>query len=103
MYHCIRTLVKQTGILVYTDRKDIMEQSELLEQVGTKLAQKLIEEQLARIELEVKYERALQELEEARLQRDNAQIQLDIQNSHPDATVTKVNPEDLNLPPIVNS
>ena len=103
MYHCIRTQVKQTGILVYMDRKDIMEQSELLEQVGSKLAQRLIEEQLARIELEVKYERVLQELEEARLQRDNAQMQLDLQNSHPDATVTKVNPEDLNLPPIVNS
>jgi len=80
-----------------------MEQSELLEKVGTKLAQRLIEEQLARLELEVKYECALQELEEARLQRDNAQMQLDIQNSHPDASITKVNPEDLNLPPIVNS
>lgn len=80
-----------------------MEQQELLEKVSSKMAQHLIQEQIARLELEVKYEALLEELEQTRLQRDQAQMQLDIQNSHPDATVTKVNPEDLNLPNIVNS
>lgn len=80
-----------------------MEQQELLEKVSSKMAQHLIQEQIARLELEVKYEALLEELEQTKLQRDQAMMQLEIQNSHPDATVTKVNPEDLNLPHIVNS
>lgn len=80
-----------------------MEQQELLEKVSSKLAQNLIQEQIARLELEVKYEGVLDELEQTKLQLDQAKMQLDIQNSHPDASVTKVSPEDLNLPPIVNS
>ena len=80
-----------------------MEQQELLEKVSSKMAQHLIQEQIARLELEVKYEALLEELEQTKLQRDQAMMQLEIQNEHPDASVTKVNPEDLNLPPIVNS
>lgn len=80
-----------------------MEQTELLEKVSSKLAQNLIQEQIARLELEVKYEAILEELEQTKLERDQLRMQLDIQSSHPDASVTRVNPEELNLPPIVNS
>lgn len=79
--------------------EDIME-DKILEKVAVKISQRLIENQVAYMELEVKYEDALEELSNVKLQLDQARIQLDLQNMHPDASIEEVKPEDLNLPPL---
>ena len=77
-----------------------MEKTQLMEKMSTKLAQNLIEEQLSKIELQIQYEEVLNELEDVKMQLQQARTDLAILNNHPDASIKKVSPEDINLPQV---
>ena len=84
----------------YQKDKIYMEKTQLMEKMSTKLAQNLIEEQLSKIELQIQYEEVLNELEDVKMQLQQARTDLAILNNHPDTSIKKVSPEDINLPPV---
>lgn len=77
-----------------------MNQQQIMEKMSTKLAQKLIEEQLSKLELQIKYEEVLNELEDIKMELEQAKMELKILHDHPDASIKKVSPEDINLPQV---
>lgn len=77
-----------------------MQDKEILEKMLTKTSQKLLEVTLEKIEVQVRAEDYLNQIEELQLELENTQRELDIIKSQTGASIKEVNPEDLNLPPI---
>ena len=77
-----------------------MQDKEILEKMLTKTSQQLLATTLEKIELEVRAESYLNQIDELQLQLENTQRELNIIKSQTGASVKEVSPEDLNLPPI---
>lgn len=77
-----------------------MQDKEILEKMLTKTSQQLLATTLEKIEVEVRAEGYLNQIDELQLQLENAQRELDIIKSQTGASVQEVTPEDLNLPSI---
>lgn len=77
-----------------------MQDKEILEKMLQKTSQQLLQATLEKIEVEVRAEGYLNQIDELQLQLENAQRELDIIKSQTGASIQEVNPEDLNLPPI---
>ena len=77
-----------------------MQDKEILEKMLQKTSQQLLQATLEKIEVEVRAEGYLNQIDELQLQLENAQRELDIIKSQTGAYIQEVNPEDLNLPPI---
>lgn len=77
-----------------------MQDKEILEKMLTKTSQQLLATTLEKIEVEVRAESYLNQIDELQLQLENTQRELDIIKSQTGASIKEVNPEDLNLPPI---
>lgn len=77
-----------------------MQDKEILEKMLQKTSQQLLQATLEKIEVEVRAEGYLNQIDELQLQLENAQRELDIIKSQTGASIQEVNPEDLNLPPL---
>ena len=77
-----------------------MQDKEILEKMLTKTSQQLLATTLEKIEVEVRAEGYLNQIDELQLQLENTQRELDIIKSQTGASIQEVNPEDLNLPPL---
>nr|DAY33285.1 MAG TPA: hypothetical protein [Caudoviricetes sp.] len=77
-----------------------MEDKEILEKMLQKTSQQLIVVTIEKIEVEVKAEDYLNQIETLQLQLEEKQRELDIIKSQTGASIQEVKPEDLNLPPI---
>ena len=77
-----------------------MQDKEILEKMLTKTSQQLLATTLEKIEVEVRAESYLNQIDELQLQLENTQRELNIIKSQTGASVKEVSPEDLNLPPI---
>lgn len=77
-----------------------MQDKEILEKMLTKTSQQLLATTLEKIEVEVRAEGYLNQIDELQLQLENTQRELNIIKSQTGASVKEVSPEDLNLPPI---
>lgn len=77
-----------------------MEDKEILEKMLQKTSQQLLQTTLEKIEVEVRAEGYLNQIDELQLQLENAQRELDIIKSQTGASIKEVKPEDLNLPSI---
>lgn len=77
-----------------------MQDKEILEKMLTKTSQKLLAVTLEKIEVEVRAEDYLNQIEELQLELENTQRELHIIKSQTGASIQEVNPEDLNLPPL---
>ena len=77
-----------------------MQDKEIFEKMLTKTSQQLLATTLEKIEVEVRAEGYLNQIDELQLQLENAQRELDIIKSQTGASVQEVTPEDLNLPSI---
>ena len=77
-----------------------MEDKEFLEKMLTKTSQQLLQTTLEKIEVEVRAEGYLHQIDELQLQLTNTQRELNIIKSQTGASVQEVTPEDLNLPSI---
>lgn len=77
-----------------------MQDKEILEKMLTKTSQQLLQTTLEKIEVEVRAEGYLNQIDELQLQLENTQRELDIIKSQTGASVKEVKPEDLNLPSI---
>ena len=75
-----------------------MQDKEILEKMLQKTSQQLLQATLEKIEVEVRAEGYLNQIDELQLQLENAQRELDIIKSQTGASIQEVNPEDLNLP-----
>lgn len=75
-----------------------MQDKEILEKMLQKTSQQLLQATLEKIEVEVRAEGYLNQIDELQLQLENAQRELDIIKSQTGASVQEVKPEDLNLP-----
>lgn len=77
-----------------------MQDKEILEKMLTKTSQQLLATTLEKIEVEVRAESYLNQIDELQLQLENTQRELDIIKSQTGASIKEVSPDDLNLPPI---
>lgn len=77
-----------------------MEDKEILEKMLQKTSQQLLQTTLEKIEVEVRAEGYLNQIDELQLQLENTQRELDIIKSQTGASIKEVKPEDLNLPSI---
>ena len=77
-----------------------MQDKEILEKMLQKTSQQLLQATLEKIEVEVRAEGYLNQIDDLQLQLENAQRELDIIKSQTGASIQEVNPEDLNLPPL---
>lgn len=77
-----------------------MQDKEILEKMLTKTSQQLLATTLEKIEVEVRAESYLNQIDELQLQLENTQRELDIIKSQTGASIKEVKPEDLNLPSI---
>ena len=77
-----------------------MEDKEILEKMLQKTSQQLLKTTLEKIEVEVRAEGYLNQIDELQLQLTNTQRELDIIKSQTGASIKEVKPEDLNLPPL---
>lgn len=77
-----------------------MQDKEILEKMLTKTSQQLLATTLEKIEVEVRAESYLNQIDELQLQLENSQRELDIIKSQTGASIKEVSPDDLNLPPI---
>ena len=77
-----------------------MQDKEILEKMLQKTSQQLLQATLEKIEVEVRAEGYLNQIDELQLQLENTQRELDIIKSQTGASIQEVNPEDLNLPPL---
>lgn len=77
-----------------------MQDKEILEKMLTKTSQRLLATTLEKIEVEVRAEGYLNQIDELQLQLENTQRELDIIKSQTGASIKEVKPEDLNLPSI---
>ena len=77
---------------------DNMQDKEILEKMLQKTSQQLLQATLEKIEVEVRAEGYLNQIDELQLQLENAQRELDIIKSQTGASIQEVNPEELNLP-----
>ena len=75
-----------------------MQDKEILEKMLQKTSQQLLQATLEKIEVEVRAEGYLNQIDELQLQLENTQRELDIIKSQTGASIQEVNPEDLNLP-----
>lgn len=75
-----------------------MQDKEILEKMLQKTSQQLLQATLEKIEVEVRAEGYLNQIDELQLQLENAQRELDIIKFQTGASIQEVNPEDLNLP-----
>ena len=75
-----------------------MQDKEILEKMLQKTSQQLLQATLEKIEVEVRAEGYLNQIDELQLQLENAQRELDIIKSQTGASIQEVNPEELNLP-----
>lgn len=74
-----------------------MQDKEILEKMLQKTSQQLLQATLEKIEVEVRAEGYLNQIDELQLQLENAQRELDIIKSQTGASIQEVNPEELNL------
>lgn len=77
-----------------------MQDKEILEKMLQKTSQQLLQATLEKIEVEVRAEGYLNQIDDLQLQLENTQRELDIIKSQTGASIQEVNPEDLNLPPL---
>lgn len=77
-----------------------MEDKEILEKMLQKTSQQLLKTTLEKIEIEVRAEDYLNQIDELQLRLTNTQRELDIIKSQTGASIKEVKPEDLNLPSI---
>ena len=77
-----------------------MQDKEILEKMLQKTSQQLLQATLEKIEVEVRAEGYLNQIDELQLQLENTQRELDIIKSQTGASIKEVKPEDLNLPSI---
>nr|DAV12135.1 MAG TPA: hypothetical protein [Caudoviricetes sp.] len=77
-----------------------MEDKEILEKMLQKTSQQLLQTTLEKIEVEVRAEGYLNQIDELQLQLENTQRELDIIKSQTGASIKEVKQEDLNLPSI---
>ena len=77
-----------------------MQDKEILEKMLQKTSQQLLQATLEKIEVEVRAEGYLNQIDELQLQLENTQRELDIIKSQTGASIQEVTPEDLNLPPL---
>lgn len=80
--------------------KDKMQDKEILEKMLQKTSQQLLKTTLEKIEVEVRAEGYLNQINELQKELEAANIELNILRSRTDASIQEVNPEDLNLPPL---
>lgn len=80
--------------------KNKMEDKEILEKMLQKTSQQLLVVTIEKIEVEVKAEDYLNQIETLQLQLEEKQRELDIIKSQTGASITEVKPEDLSLTPI---
>lgn len=80
--------------------KDKMQDKEILEKMLQKTSQQLLKTTLEKIEVEVRAEGYLNQINELQKELEAANIELNILRSRTDASIQEVNPEDLNLPSI---
>lgn len=77
-----------------------MQDKEILEKMLTKTSHQLLETTLEKIEVEVKAEAYLNQIDELQKELEATNIELNILKSQTGASIKEVNPEDLNLPPL---
>ena len=77
-----------------------MQDKEILEKMLQKTSQQLLQATLEKIEVEVRAEGYLNQIDDLQLQLENTQRELDIIKSQTGASIQEVNSEDLNLPPL---
>lgn len=75
-----------------------MEDKEILEKMLRKTSQQLLVVTIEKIEIEVKAEDYLNQIETLQSQLEETQRELDIIKSQTGASIQEVKPEDLNLP-----
>ena len=75
-----------------------MQDQEILEKMLQKTSQQLLKTTLEKIEVEVRAEGYLNQIDELRKELEAANIELNILKSQTGASIQEVNPEDLNLP-----
>ena len=75
-----------------------MQDKEILEKMLQKTSQQLLQATLEKIEVEVRAEGYLNQIDELQLQLENTQRELDIIKSQTGASIQEVNPNDLQLP-----
>lgn len=80
--------------------KNKMEDKEILEKMLQKTSQQLLVVTIEKIEVEVKAEDYLNQIETLQLQLEEKQRELDIIKSQTGASITEVKPEDLSLTPL---
>ena len=75
-----------------------MQDQEILEKMLQKTSQQLLKTTLEKIEVEVRAEGYLNQIDELKKELEAANIELNILKSQTGASIQEVNPEDLNLP-----
>lgn len=75
-----------------------MQDKEILEKMLQKTSQQLLKTTLEKIEVEVRAEGYLNQIDELQLQLENTQRELDIIKSQTGASIQEVDPNDLQLP-----
>ena len=75
-----------------------MQDQEILEKMLQKTSQQLLKTTLEKIEVEVRAEGYLNQIDELKKELEDANIELNILKSQTGASIQEVNPEDLNLP-----
>lgn len=77
-----------------------MTDKEILEKILTKISQQLLAVTLEKIEAEVQAENYLNQVTVLQKQLEDTHRELDIIKSQTGTSITEVNPEEINLPPI---
>lgn len=77
-----------------------MQDKEILEKMLQKTSQQLLQATLEKIEVEVRAEGYLNQIDELQKELEAANIELNILKSQTGASIQEVNPEDLNPPQI---
>lgn len=77
-----------------------MQDKEILEKMLTKTSQQLLTTTLEKIEVEVKAESYLNQIDELQKKLEATNIELNILKSQTGSSIKEVKPEDLNLPSI---
>lgn len=77
-----------------------MQDKEILEKMLTKTSQQLLTTTLEKIEVEVKAESYLNQIDELQKKLEATNIELNILKSQTGTSIKEVKPEDLNLPSI---